>query len=60
MSNRIKIEGEHNLGYNLTIWRENDNFGILNCISEKFYFGTINGLTRKFYSCYQYSRALGI
>ena len=34
MSNRRKIKGEQNLGYNLTIWSENDAFGILNDISE--------------------------
>ena len=34
MSNRSKIKGEQNLRYNLTIWRENDAFDILNNISE--------------------------
>ena len=34
MSNRRKIKGEQNIGYNLTIWSENDAFGILNEISE--------------------------
>ena len=34
MSNRRKIKGEKNLRYNLTIWRENDAFNILNGISE--------------------------
>ena len=34
MSNRRKIKGVQNLRYNLTIWRENDAFDILNDISE--------------------------
>ena len=34
MSNRRIIKGEHNLRYNLTIWRENDNFDILNEIID--------------------------
>ena len=34
MSNRRKIKGEQNLIYNMTIWRENDAFDILNDISE--------------------------
>ena len=34
MSNRRKIKGEQNLIYNMTIWRVNDSFGILNDISE--------------------------
>ena len=34
MKNRIKIKGEQNLRYNLTIWKKNDAFGILNYISE--------------------------
>ena len=34
MSNRRKIKGIHNLRYNLTIWRENYAFGILNDIRE--------------------------
>ena len=36
MSNRIKIKGEQNLRYNLTIWSKNDAFDILNDISENF------------------------
>ena len=36
MLNRRKIKGEQNLRYNLTIWRENDTFDILNDISEFF------------------------
>ena len=36
MSNRRKIKGEQNLRYNLTIWRVNDAFDILNDISEHF------------------------
>ena len=35
MKNRIKIKGEQNLRYNLTIWKKNDAFDILNDISEK-------------------------
>ena len=34
MTNRRKIKGEQNLRYNLTIWRGNDAFDILNGISE--------------------------
>ena len=34
MTNRRKIKGEHNLRYNLTIWKKNDAFDILNDISE--------------------------
>ena len=34
MKNIRKKQGEHNLRYNLTIWRENDAFDILNDISE--------------------------
>ena len=34
MSSRRKIKGEHNLGYNLTIWKKKDDFDILNNISE--------------------------
>ena len=34
MSNRSKIKGEQNLTYNLTIWRGNYAFDILNDISE--------------------------
>ena len=34
MSNRKKIKGEQNLRYNLTIWKKNDAFLILNEISE--------------------------
>ena len=34
MSNRRKIKGEHNLRYNLKIWKKNDAFDILNEISE--------------------------
>ena len=33
MSNRRKIKGEQNLRYNLTIWRKNDDFDVLNDIS---------------------------
>ena len=36
MKNRIKIKGKHNLRYNLTIWKNNDAFYILNDIREKF------------------------
>ena len=31
---REKLKGEQNLGYNLTIWKKNDAFDILNNISE--------------------------
>ena len=34
MKNRRKIKGEHNLQYNLTIWKKNNYFDILNEISE--------------------------
>ena len=34
MSNRRKIKCEQNLRYNLTIWRGDDAFDILNYISE--------------------------
>ena len=34
MKNRIKIKVEQNLRYNLTIWKKNYAFGILNDISE--------------------------
>ena len=34
MKDRIKIKGEHNLQYNLTIQKKNCAFGILNNISE--------------------------
>ena len=34
MKNRRKIKVEQNLRYNLTIWKKNDYFGILNDISE--------------------------
>ena len=34
MKNRIKIKVEQNLQYNLTIWKKNNYFDILNEISE--------------------------
>ena len=34
MKNRRKIKVEHNLQYNLTIWKKNNDFDILNEISE--------------------------
>ena len=34
MKNRRKIKVEQNLQYNLTIWKKNDAFDILNDISE--------------------------
>ena len=34
MKNRIKIKGEQNLKYDLTIWKKNDDFDILNDIGE--------------------------
>ena len=34
MENRRKIEGEQNLQYNLTTWKKNDYFDIINVISE--------------------------
>ena len=34
MKNRGKIKGEQNLQYNLKIWKNNDDFGILNNIGE--------------------------
>ena len=34
MKNKRRIEGEQNLQYNLTIWKKNDAFDILNDISE--------------------------
>ena len=36
MSNRRKIKGEKNLRYNMTIWKKNNAFDILNDISENF------------------------
>ena len=36
MKKRRKIKGEQNLQYNLTIWRKNYAFDILNEISEDF------------------------
>ena len=48
MKNRRIIKGEQNQRCNLTIWKKNDAFDILNDISEKCYFGTVNGLTRKY------------
>ena len=38
ISNRGKIKREQNLRYNLTIWSDNDDFGILNEISNFFTF----------------------
>ena len=35
MKNRRKIKGEQNLQYNLKIWKKNDDFDILNDISEE-------------------------
>ena len=34
MSHRIKIKGEQNIRYNLTLWSKNDAFDTLNDISE--------------------------
>ena len=34
MKNRRKIKVEQNIRYNLTIWKKNDAFDILNDISE--------------------------
>ena len=34
LSNRIKIKGEQNLRYNMTMWRGKDSFDILNDINE--------------------------
>ena len=34
MINRRKIKGEHNLQYNLTVWKKSDALYILNDISE--------------------------
>ena len=34
MKNRRKIKGEQNLQYNMTIWKKNDDFDILNDTSE--------------------------
>ena len=34
MKNRRKIKGEQNLQYNLTMWKKNDDFDVLNDISE--------------------------
>ena len=36
MKNRRKIKVEQNIRYNLTIWKKNDAFDILNDISEYF------------------------
>ena len=38
MKNRGKIKGEQNLRYNLTIWKLNDSFDILNDISGNLSF----------------------
>ena len=46
MKNRRKIKGEQNLRNNLTIWKKNDDFDILNQNFESVT-GTVNGLTRK-------------
>ena len=32
----MKIKGEHNLRYNMPIWKKNDAFGILNYSSDNF------------------------
>ena len=34
MKNRREIKGEQNIRYNLTIWKKNDDFDMLNSISE--------------------------
>ena len=34
MKNIRRIKGEHNLQYNLKLWKKNDAFEILNDISE--------------------------
>ena len=34
MKNRRKIKGEQNIRYNMTIWKKNDAFDILNDMSE--------------------------
>ena len=34
MKNKRRIKGEQDLQYNLTIWKKNDDFYILNEISE--------------------------
>ena len=34
MKNRRRIKCEQSIQYNLTIWKKNDNFDILNYISE--------------------------
>ena len=34
MSNRRNIKGEQKLRYNLTIWKKNNDFDIINYISE--------------------------
>ena len=34
MKNRIKLKGKQNLQYNLKIWKKNNDFDILNDISE--------------------------
>ena len=36
MTSRRKVKGEQNLQYNLTVWKKNDAFDILNGISETF------------------------
>ena len=36
ITNRRKIKGEQNLRYNLTIWKKNYAFDILNDISDMF------------------------
>ena len=34
MTNRRKIKGEHNLIYNMKVWKKNDDFDILKNVSE--------------------------
>ena len=34
MTNKIKIKGEQNIRYNMTIWKKNDDIDILNDIGE--------------------------
>ena len=45
MKNRRKIKGDQNLRYNLTIWKKNDAFDILNYISDNITLVQLMGST---------------
>ena len=54
MKNRRKIKGEKNLQVNLTMWKKNDDFDILNDISEDV------TLVQLIYSLGNVNHAIGI